>query len=50
MNDSFIFLGPLDDNLYHISPLSLLPSNENNHTHFKERNPTLIKHNFGTYA
>ena len=37
MNDLFICLESLLDNRYYVSPLSLLPSNENNHIPLKRK-------------
>ena len=39
MNNSFICLRPLINNLYHVTALSLLLSNENNHMSLKRKEP-----------
>ena len=39
MNDLFICSGSLVDNLYHMTLLSLFPSNENNHISLKRKEP-----------
>ena len=41
MNDLFICLGSLIDNLYHVTSLFFLSSNENYHISLKRKEPTI---------
>ena len=50
MNDLFICSKSLLDNLYRLSPLSLLPSNENNHVPLKRKEPNINQTQFWHYT
>ena len=44
MNDLFICLGSLIDSFYYMTPLSVLPNNDNYHISRKRKEPSIILH------